>query len=296
MLFVKDPELDARLAALPVSWDKSLLAHTRCPFVRAAADKLDIDNGHNLNKPEPKRVLIAMVDSVSNAGGGLGKVLAFFARFNHTVGLHAGQSTQLEGLSQSKFNLDQTTDQNQSDGTHKGGVEIISSPTGECNLAVIGEIRKIAGNSLTPETMSAVILAANRNAAGTPEDLAKSAGEWALMFCLLQDDNGDVPIADLEKLCHDARVPDHGWQNLKKSSTLEWVQYTSVITAHIAKASVLAVIDHMHEMWCSKDWHPIPGPGCGCNKCEGPEFWKDARGSIRTAINRLPGGLGRFAF
>jgi len=70
MDIVNDRELNARLTDLGnVEWNKSLLAHTRCPFLRAAAAarKLDIKNGDNHNG---KAVLKATVHSVSEAGGG----------------------------------------------------------------------------------------------------------------------------------------------------------------------------------------------------------------------------------
>lgn len=311
MPIVRDPGLDARLEELDqVDWDKSLLEHTRCPFLRAAAaaGQLKIRNGKNLNEPQPKPVLIATVDSVSQAGGGLSTVLAFFAKFNHTRGLFAGQQTQFGGLQQSEFNLDQTTDDNQSDGTHEGGVEIIRSPTGEFNRAVIARIEAKAQGSdvLTPKTMAEVIIDANGGAfsdinggvRGGLTDLAKSAGEWALMFCLLQDEDGNVPIVDLMALCREAKVPPRGRENLSRSSAHEWVQYTSVITACIVheKAGSLDIVGHMHEMWCGKGWHSTPGPGCGCDKCEGPEFWQNVGKSVQTAIDKLRGKVGGFAF
>ena len=293
------------------SWDKSLLRNTRCPFLRAAASagELDIVNGHNL---QSKAVLVATVDSVRKAGKGLGSVLAFFARFNHTRGLNPGADTPLQRLTQTQteFNMDQSTDQNISDGTHNGSVDIIHGPTGSFNPEVVAEIRKIAGPStaLTPETMAQVIVAANHaafskvsgNSKGTVLDLAKSAGEWGLMFCLLQDDHGNVLIDDLEKLCKDAVVPPQGQGNLAKSSTREWIQYTAVITAHIAHAQNDAsagdeVAGSMHTLWCEQN----DGPGCGCAACtQGkPGFWDNPGPSIRNAMATFGGGLsGWFKF
>ncbi len=305
MANLQDPGLNARLDDLgEVSWNKSLLQNTRCPFLRAAAaaGELSIENGNNV---QSKPVLVATVDSVKKAGRDLDGVLAFFARFNHTRGLHRGQDTQLGGLTQSTFNLDQSTDNNTSDGTHDGTVDIIHGATGLFNAAVVAKIREIVGNSavLTPQSIAQVIIASNRgafsdvsgNSKGKILDLAKSAGEWALMFCLLEDPEGNVPIADLEALCRDARVPQGGWDNLGSSGTREWVHYTSAITAHIAHGkhdSTAEVVDAMHATWSEEN----SGPGCGCIKCmrEEAAFWQNARQSVRDAIAGLGGSLGRW--
>ncbi len=295
-----DPGLHARLEELgSTSWNKSLLRNTRCPFLRAAASAgdLTIQDGHNL---QSKPVLVATVDSVKIAGNGLGSVLAFFARFNHTRGLLPGAETPVGRFAQSRFNLDQSTDQNISDGTHDGSVDIIRGATGVFNPAVVQEIRKIAGDSpvLTPEAMARVIVASNQalfsdvsgNKKGTVIDRAKSAGEWALMFCLLHDDNGNVPIDDLEALCRDARVPHQGKSNLARSNTREWIHYTAVITAHIAHgqhsdAAKTETVEAMCSVWGEKDG----GPGCGCDKCakEKPGFWDNPSPSIQRSITTL---------
>jgi hypothetical protein len=170
----------------------------------------------------------------------------------------------------------------------------------------MAEIHEIAGDStvLTPETMARVIVAANHaafsevsgNSKGTVIDLAKSAGEWGLMFCLLQDGDGNVPIDDLEKLCKDQEIPPRGQQNLAKSSTREWIQYTTVITAQIAHGQPDAAKDElavsMHKFWCEQN----DGPGCGWAGCTqaAPGFWDNPGSSIRNAIATLGDGLSRW--
>jgi hypothetical protein len=291
-----DLGLHTRLEELGPTWKKSLLQNTRCPFLRAVASAgdLKIEDGQNL---QSKPVLVATVDSVKIAGNGLANVLAFFARFNHTRGLLPGAETPVGRFAQSKFNLDQSTNDNISDGTHDGSVDIIRGATGVFNPAVVEEIRKIAGNSpvLTPEAMARVIVASNQalfsgvsgNREGKVIDLAKSAGEWGLMFCLLQDDKGDVPIDDLEALCRDARVPHQGKGNLDKSGTREWIYYTAVITAHIVHGQhcddvKTETVEAMCSVWGEKN----NGPGCGCEKCtkEKPGFWDNAGPSIQRSI------------
>ncbi len=287
------------------SWDQSLLRNTRCPFLRAAASsgELEIADGQNL---QSKPVLVATVASVSNAGKGLGGVLAFFARFNHTRGLNPDANNLLLRARQTEFNMDQSTDQNISDGTHDGSVDIIRGATGSFNPEVVAEIRKIAGNSpvLTPEAMARVIVAANHadfsqvsgNSQGTVIDLAKSAGEWGLMFCLLQDSDGNVPIDDLEALCQTAVIPLRAQANLANSSAREWIQYTTVISAHIAHtqpdAAKEEVAGAMHQFWCAQN----DGPGCGwaqCTQAE-PGFWNNPGPSIRNAIASFGDGLNRW--
>lgn len=296
---------DSRLAGR--TWDKSLLRNTRCPFLRAAASagKLDIKNDQNLQK---KDVLVATVASVKSAGIGLGDVLVFFARLNHTRGLRQEPMNLIERFRQTEFNMDQSNVDNISDGTHGGSVNIICGPTGEFNPEVMEEIGKIAGGSrvLTPELMARVIVAANHtglskdcpDSRGEVIDLAKSAGEWGLMFCLLQDGDGDVPIDDLESLCKNQVIPPRGQQNLGKSSTREWIHYTTVITAHIAKGQPDAAAGNqvagcMHDLWCEEKG----GPGCGCATCAKPGFWDSPGPAIRNAIDSLGAGLsGWFRF
>ena len=280
------------------TWDESLLQNTRCPFLRAAAsaDELQIVNGHNL---QSKPVLVATVDSVRNAGNGLANVLAFFAKFNHTRGLKPDAENPLLRLRQTEFNLDQSTDQNISDGTHPGSVDIIRG--GSFTPEVVAAIRKIAGNStLTPEAMARVIVAANHaDSKATVIDLAKSAGEWGLMFCLLQDHDGNIPIDDLEQLCKTKVLPPQGQENLAKSSTREWIQYTTVITAHIAHEQPDAANDEvagsMHLFWCEQNDDPDDA-GCGWAQCtQGkPALWDNQSPSIRSAIASFGDGLSRW--
>jgi hypothetical protein len=284
------------------SWDRSLLRNIRCPFIRAAAndDKLEIVNGKN---EQNKSILLATVASVREAGGGLADVLAFFARFNHTRGLD-GVNNLLQQFNHDQFNMDQSTVQNRSDGTHSGSVNPIDGATGQLDPKVEIMIRGIAGGSvLTPETMAGVIVPANRaDPDASVVDLAKSAGEWALMFCLLQDDHGNVPIDDLIALCRNMTIPPRGKINLAKSSTREWIQYTTVITAHIAHAKIVSgqpalanqVGNEMHKQWCAQN-HQNNGPGCGCAVCTaGAGFWQNPGPSIRNAIATLGGGIGQW--
>jgi hypothetical protein len=75
----------------------------------------------------------------------------------------------------------------------------------------------------------------------------------------------------------------------------QWIQYTTVITAHIAHlqgnaAASDEVAGSMHTLWCEQNG----GPGCGCAECTQPGFWDNPGPSIRKAIAGFGGGLSRW--
>lgn len=98
------------------------------------------------------------------------------------------------------------------------------------------------GQTLTIRGIARMIIKANEaDPKASSIDLAKSAGEWALMVCVLRPDatTTGIPVAGLERMYSQAD-PTQLLIGSKRATALEWVKVTAQITAAIAAEKGLA--------------------------------------------------------
>ena len=82
--------------------------------------------------------------------------------------------------------------------------------------------------------MSAIIEANDSDSnPGSPLDLAKSAGEFALLFNLLAGEEGRMRIVDMRMLFEQNEWPPGSLRNLGKATRGDWISATKRITHEI---------------------------------------------------------------
>jgi hypothetical protein len=239
----------------------------RCPAVRSLIknDKLKHEAHEGLQTASVQDLVRALSgqdrDLAPNEPGSLANVAGFFAIVNH--GLPDGPEDQGQGVvdglrsllhmggdaakvaggksTSRRFNLRFLG----SKGDHPGTVNFFSDDeSGEFQaekftsaMAEFGE-----GGTLTIHGIARMIISANAADKNAKElDLAKSAGEWALMVCVLRADETttDIPVAALERMYSQAD-PTQLLIGSGRATALQWVKVTAQITAAIAAEKGLA--------------------------------------------------------
>ena len=228
-----------------------------------------------------------------NEPGSLANVAGYFAIFNHSLPHHEPKPRGLRNRIRSWFRKPlETTDAAQvaaggrtdrkfslhmlgSRGEHPGTVNFFHKKTGEFQpeqfRTVMNEVSD--GETLTIDGIARMIVRANDgewDVPGTSLDLAKSAGEWALLVCVLRKDpsSTDMPIAEIEQLYRDADST-RLLAGSRSATAEEWVRVTAQIAAAIARLRNRKVRLH-------KVFRHINGPNgvrlCPCITCN-PAMW-----------------------
>ena len=138
------------------------------------------------------------------------------------------------------------------------------------------------GTTLTIHGIARMIIKANAaDSNASPLDLGKSAGEWALMVCVLRADGTttDIQVADLERMYSQAD-PAQLLIGSRRATALEWMKVTAQISAAIAteKGGVarITIAEKLHHAFGRFN----AGSGekiCPCMTCS-PGIWKTSGG------------------
>lgn len=169
-------------------------------------------------------------------------------------------------------------------GDHPGTVNFFKNDSGgefqaEQFASVMTQVSD--GKTLTIQGIAKMIIRANAGTwdrEGSTLDLAKSAGEWALMVCALRADETttDISVADLERMYSQAD-PTQLLLGTRRASARDWVKVTAQTAAAIAaekRQSTFAVASALHSVFESIN----TGSGqklCPCKSCN-PEVWPPA--------------------
>lgn len=234
--------------------------------------------------------------------GSLANVAGYFAIFNHAIPHHDATAPRglwhrilswfrkpLEttdaaqvaagGRTDRKFSLHMLG----SPGEHPGTVNFFHKQTGEFQpeqfRTVMNEVSD--GKTLTIDGIARMIVRANNgewDVPGTRLDLAKSAGEWALLVCVLRksESSTDMPIDEIERLYREADST-RLLIGSRSATAQEWVRVTAQITAAIARGKnsrVGALARRLHKAYRhinSGHAHKL----CPCRKCN-PGVWTRA--------------------
>jgi len=275
----------------------------RCPAVRSLVKggKLQHEGLQTAAVQELVRVFSGQDrDLAPTEPGSLANVAGFFAILNHGVPEHAvGDGHGLKerflafvqkgpdvadaaavaaGKSTSRlFDLRLLG----SKGDHPGTVNFFKNDSGgefqaEQFTSVMTQVSD--GRVLTIQGIAKMIIMANAGAwdrVGSTVDLAKSAGEWALMVCALRADETttDIAVADLERMYSQADSTQL-LIGTRRASAQHWVKVTAQIAAAIAaekRQSLITVASALHSVFESIN----SGNGeklCPCKSCNA-EVW-----------------------
>ena len=276
----------------------------RCPAVRSLvkSGKLHHEGLQTAAVQELVRVFSGQDrDLAPNEPGSLANVAGFFAILNHGVPEHpeggghglkdrilalvrkapdlVDAAAVASGKSTSRlFDLRLFG----SKGDHPGTVNFFKNDSsGEFQAEQFASVmaRVSDGVTLTIQGIARMIIIANAGAwdrEGSTLDLAKSAGEWALMVCALRADGTttDIPVAGLERMYSQAD-PSQLLTGTRRASARDWVKMTAQITAAIAAEkgqAIITVAGALHSVFESIN----TGNGqklCPCRSCN-PEVWK----------------------
>jgi hypothetical protein len=144
------------------------------------------------------------------------------------------------------------------------------------------------GDTLTLQGIAKMIIMANDGAwdsKGSVLDIAKSAGEWALMVCVLRANQAttDISVADLDRMYSQADSTQV-LAGSRRATAFAWVRVTAQITAAIAAEkgqSKLTVAGALHAVFGG-----INAEGsealCPCMTCN-PRIWVGITAGSSTA-------------
>jgi len=262
----------------------------RCPAVRALVKTGKLAH-QNLETASVQDLVHAISAQARNLGpgepGSLGNVGGFFAIFNHGVPAHVFFNRFFDGRDGAAVAAGASTPRRfdlrlfESRGDHPGTVNFFKNdPDGAFQSSQFDDETKSVsdGKTLTIDGIARLILKANTgawDAEGSPIDLAKSAGEWALMVCALRPDPSttDISVSDLRALYSQAdTTPLLG--GTSRATAREWVRVTAQIATAIAAADpsrALGIPIHLHFAY-----RRINQRGreklCPCRRCN-PGAW-----------------------
>ncbi len=172
-----------------------------------------------------------------------------------------------------------------SPGEHPGTVNFFHKDSGEFLpdqfRTVMSQVSD--GKTLTIDGIARMIIRANNgewDVPGSTLDLAKSAGEWALMVCALRKSPSttDIAIDDVERL-YRAVDSTQLLMGSHSATAQDWVRVTAQITAAIARikeSPLVAIANKLHEAYehiNSRLTHKL----CPCMTCNW-KVWKGIEG------------------
>lgn len=213
-----------------------------CPFVRTLLVKHP-DVYDEASRTMSRDVLLGFVRDQRPPGGrgDLEKVFDFFATANQTP--FALWIRNVMGRSD-LF----STDFPGSNGDHPGSTGIYSESDGAFDLGAFDRViaHSSDGSTMTRKDVAAAIIEANgrEENTGSALDLAKSAGEFALLFNLLGRDDGTMLISDMRTLFDQNEWPPGALHNLRTATRHQW----NTITGEIMRGIIdLKFHDHDRE-------------------------------------------------
>ena len=202
-----------------------------CPFMRTLVvtrpDLYD-DSGRTMSRD----VLLGFVRAQRSPEerGDLEDVFEFFARVNQTP------FTRWVRNVMSRSDLF-STDFPGSKGDHSGSTGIYRERDGTFDETAFRRVinHSSDGTTMTRQDMASAIIEANgrEELRGSTLDLAKSAGEFALLFNLLGPDDGAMRISDMRMLCDKNQWPPDALRNLGTATRHQWNTTTREIMRRI---------------------------------------------------------------
>ena len=214
----------------PRSLSRGQIAAT-CPFMRTLL----------VNHPEvydegsrtmSRESLLGFVRAQRTPGGtgSLEKVFAFFARVNQTpFTLWLKNLLRRTDLFSTEFPG--------SRGDHPGSTGSYRESDRTFDQSAFDRVvaHSSDGTTMNQRDIAAAIIASNRSETnpGSALDLAKSAGEFALLFNLLGREHGTMLISDMRMLFEENAWPPGSLQNLGTATADEWNTLTTKITRAI---------------------------------------------------------------
>jgi hypothetical protein len=275
----------------------------RCPAVRSLIKngKLKHEEHDGLQTAAVQELVRAFSgqprDLAPNEPGSLANVAGFFAIVNH--GIEDGAEEQGHGLIDSVVSLlhkggdaakvaggKSTTRRFDlrflgSKGDHPGTVNFFTDDErGEFQpekfTSAMAKFSK--GGTLTIQGVARMIIEANgADPKASALDLAKSAGEWALMVCVLRagEATTDIPTAALERMYSQAD-PTQLLIGSGRATALEWVKVTAQITAAIAeekgRVARMTLAEKLHQAFGR--FNDVSNEKiCPCMTCN-PAIWR----------------------
>jgi hypothetical protein len=277
----------------------------RCPAVRSLVKHGDLKH-EKLETAGVQELVRALSgqerDLEPTEPGSLANVAGFFAILNHGVpngevrgrgplGLFRNLKQQARDVADAAavaaghpttrvFDLELF----KSDGDHLGTVNFYKKDeAGEFQveqfLTIIPQVSD--GKVLTIGSLAKLIVMANDGAwdkQGSVVDLAKSAGEWALMVCALRenDQTTDISVADVEQMYSQAD-PSRLLIGTRRATAVEWVKVTAQISAAVAAEksdAVLGVATALHSIFEGINARARQKL-CPCRPCN-PQNWPAA--------------------
>ena len=261
----------------------------RCPAVRALVKTGKLPH-QNLETAAVEDLVHAISEQPRNLKpdepGSLANVGGFFAIFNHGVPAHMffnrffdardGAAVAAGASTPRRFDLRLF----ESRGDHPGTVNFFKNdPDGAFQPAQFEEemARVSDGKTLTIQGIAQLILKANGgawDAKGSIIDLAKSAGEWALMVCALRPNTSttDISVADLRALFSQGETAQL-LRGTSQASARDWVKVSAQIASAIAAAHPikrLAIAANLHLAY--RHMNRGGEKLCPCRTCN-PAAW-----------------------
>ena len=207
-----------------------------CPFMRT----LLVNHPERYNDTDRTMSLEQLVGFVREqrapeGGGSMEKVFAFFATTNHRPFM-----LWLKNLL-GRADLF-STDFPGSRGDHPGSSGIYRESDGTFDPTAFERVVAHSGDgtTMTQKNVAAAIIESNGREAnpGTSLDLAKSAGEFALLFNLIGKPDGTMLISDMRMLFEDTAWPPGALENLGRATAQQWRALTGEITRTIVELQV----------------------------------------------------------
>ena len=203
-----------------------------CPFVRTLlVNHPDVYD--EATRTMSRETLLDFVRAQRAPGGerSMEKVFAFFARTNQTP-----FTLWFQNLLSRKDLF--STEFPGSRGDHPGSTEIYRGSDGTFDPSAFDRVvaHSSDGTTMNQRDIAAAIIESNRHEAnpGSAVDLAKSAGEFALLFNLLGRDDSTMLISDMRMLFEHNTWPPGSLDNLGKATADEWRTLTQEIMRAIA--------------------------------------------------------------
>lgn len=204
-----------------------------CPFMRTLLHQQP-ESHDPASHTMSRRALKEFVCGQRGEGedGSLEQVLAFFARVNQTpLGMKLSNLLKRKDLF--------STDFPGSRGDHPGSTDIYSRTDGSFDEAAFARViaHSSDGVTMTHRDIAAAIIEANEGDSnpGSPLDLAKSAGEFALLFNLLAGQSDRMTIEHLRTLFERNEWPTGSLHNLGRATRGDWIAETKKITSEIVR-------------------------------------------------------------
>jgi hypothetical protein len=206
-----------------------------CPFIRTILTASDAPQWSPETQQMNVEDLVKFVQDQPGSGS-LGKVLRFFAVFNHGLGNRLDRIRNLAIGSGGRF----STEFVGSDGDHAGGSLIYNKMTGEFDQEQFGIFTSFSqdGETMTVDDLGRAIVDANKRHNGSPTNALQSAGEFGLLAALLGDVKGTIKISDMEQLFERNEFSSGACANLGTRTAEQWFDFTLKTTAAISEAAI----------------------------------------------------------